>query len=389
MNLPSFFSKQKTAKVLLVDVGSASVGVAFALYENGLVKEIIFSERVNIPFQESLSSSRLLLGMNTALSSALKSVQKQKLGVPDKIVCTLSSPWLMVKNRSLRIVSDTPFVVTERAISDAIDKDIAELTKDLATTLPIEDVFLLEKSIIDLKVNGYHIENPYGKKTKGLDVVVTVGISSKKVVASISRIVGNIFHTQGLQFNSFPLVAFSAVRDMFPDKKEFLFVDITGETTDIMLVHEELFKEATSFSAGKNFLIRELAVAENTSHTQATSLLRMYLEERLSLKQSLSVGETVHKSKEAWLLRFEKALQKLDKTSPLPSMIFFSCDDDVANMFEELMRVARAGVSSRIGFEVAFFDQFLASRFIVFRSGIPRDPFLALEALFIQKINLV
>jgi len=224
----SFFSSQKQNEnlTLLVDIGSASVGAALVLIEKGKTPLIIASAREDISFQEALVSSKFLIAMNHAFDKVLKTLQEKTktTGVPQNVFCTLSSPWFILKTRDLHVSRDEEFEVTEKNLEEFINEDIVKLKEELKDTLPPQDVRIIEKKIIHIKLNGYEIKNPYKQKTSRMELSVTIGVSSGKVIQSIEQKINNFFHARTVHFGAFPVAAFSAIRDMFPQRRIFSFL---------------------------------------------------------------------------------------------------------------------------------------------------------------------
>lgn len=386
----SFFTKDTEDKklALLVDIGSSSVGCALVRMEKGRAPHILATVRENIPFQESLSSAKFLLAMNHALERALKLIQGgKKDGVaPAHIFCTLSSPWFILKSRHLRIAQKEPFEITEKTLDIFLSDDIEHLKDELKETLPPQDVMIIEKKIIQTKLNGYDIKNPYGQKTSQVEIVATVGVSSKIVIQSIERKLGQRFHTTPIHFGTFPIAAFNAVRDIFPHENNFLFLDITGEATDVSLVSGDLLVGSVSFPRGKNFIIREISTQFHTIHEEAATLFAMYLRKELpSAKHALVEGVVLRAEKE-WLTRFEKALVTLAGSGVLSRKVFFTTDIDISELFSSLITKAEAGSLLSESFEVQYIDQMIVSKFVSFESEVFRDPFIVIEALLAEKI---
>lgn len=396
----SFFTKQKQNEklVLLVDVGSSSVGVALVLIARDRAPHVVLSLREDISFQEVLSSTGFLFAMNHALDKVLKRVSgkmsnpKNSLPAPfgeapAQVFCTLSSPWFILKTRQIHITKNAEFEVSEQVLDTFINEDIVALREDLKETLPPEDLRIIEKKIIHIKLNGYEIKNPYKQKTSRLEMAVTVGVSSEKVTKSIERKINTFFHTNEVRFGAFPVALFNAVRDIFPNEKDFLFLDITGESTDVSRVENDILSNTISFSRGKNFFIREISARLRTVHVEAESLFAMYLRNELDKKKTAQVAETVAQIEEEWLIRFTKALTKLSENGSIPRKIFFTTDTDIAPLFLNLLNKAKSDYLITKSFEVQYLDQFIVSKYVSFESGVIRDPFVVIEALLAEKIT--
>ncbi|HBB44464.1 MAG: hypothetical protein UW27_C0001G0034 [Parcubacteria group bacterium GW2011_GWA1_44_13] len=380
--------KQNEALTLLVDIGSASVGAALIKIEKGQTPQIVSSIREDISFQEVLSSARFLLAMNKALDKVLKDLQEKTktTGNPKHFFCTLSSPWFILKTRDLKIVKNDEFEVTERAIEKFIDEDILKLKDELKETLPPDDVRIIEKKVIHIKLNGYEIKNPYKQKTSRMEMTVTVGVSSGKVIQSIERKINNFFHAKSVHFGAFPVAAFSAIRDIFPTENNFLFLDITGEATDVSRVENDLLTRTVSFPRGKNFFIREISARLRTVHEEATTLFSMFLRGELDTVRYAEVSKIVETAEAEWLQRFEKAITVLAENGAPPRKIFFTADAEISSRLLLLISKAKSDLLADAEFEVQYLDQLIVSKFVSFDTEVIRDPFIVVEALLAEKL---
>ncbi|MFZ2303434.1 MAG: hypothetical protein WAV98_01420 [Minisyncoccia bacterium] len=380
--------KQNETLTLIVDIGSASVGAALVKIEKGEIPKIIASIREDISFQEVLSSARFLLSMNKALDKVLKDLQEKTktTGNPKHFFCTLSSPWFILKTRELKIIKNEEFEVSERSLEKFIDEDILKLKNELKATLPPDDVRIIEKKIIQIKLNGYEIKNPYKQKTSRMEMTVTVGVSSAKVIQSIERKINNFFHAKSVHFGAFPVAAFSAIRDIFPTEKNFLFLDITGEATDVSRVENDLLARTVSFPRGKNFFIREISARLRTVHEEATTLFEMFLREELDAVRQKEVAWIVAQAEKEWLARFEKAIMTFSGNSITPHKIFFTTDSDISAFFMNVVAKLKSELLTGAELDVQYLDQHIVSKFVLFDTEVARDPFVVVEVLLAEKL---
>ncbi|MDO8604322.1 MAG: hypothetical protein Q7K40_02910 [bacterium] len=393
----SLFNKQNQNKknILLIDVGSSSVGVALAIIENGHAPNIALSVREDIVFQEVLSSQRFAGAMNHALDKVLVRLQAEmkilveaqgsKIVISD-VFCTMSSPWFILKNRNLLISRQGEFEVTERTLEEFVNGDIELLKTELKEVLPHQDIKIIEKKIIHIKLNGYEIKNPYKQKTSRMELSVTVGVSSEKVVHSIESKIKGLFHTSHVHFGAFPVAAFSVIRDMFPTEKNFLFLDITGEATDVSRIDNDVLVKTASFPIGKNFFIREISTGLRTVHQEASSLFSMFLRDELDIASRMNIARFVEHAEEKWHTRFEKIISNLAEKGALPRKKFFTIDAEFAPFFSSSILKIKSKLLMGGSFEVQYLDQLIVSKFVSFDPEISRDPYLVVEALFAEKI---
>ena len=382
------FSSQDETISLLVDIGSASVGGALVKTEKGKPPHVLRTTREDISFQDALSANRFLVAMNRSLDKVLKTLQAETktTGNPAHIFCTLSSPWFILKTRDIHIARENDFVVTEKVLDDFINEDIARMKEELKETLPPDDVKIIEKKIIQMKLNGYEIKNPYGQKISRMELLMTVGVSSGKVIESIERKLGNFFHVKSVHFGAFPIAAFSAIRDIFPTENNFLFLDVTGEATDVSLVNNDLLVGTLSFSRGKNFFVREISAELRTVHEEAATLFAMFLRNELDPARQAEVASVVTRAENEWLTRFEKTMSTLAEKGAIPRKVFFTTDASVEPLFSRLIGSAKSDLLMRAALDVQYLDQLIVANFVSFETEIVRDPFLVIEALLAEKI---
>lgn len=388
----SFFTKRApdTSTVLLLDIGSASIGVAFVTLEKGKPPHLSALVRKDIPFQEALTSAHFISAMVRTLDHAIKESKTRRRGtvVTDNIFCTLSAPWFILKNRHLRITKDEEFDVDATTIEKFFNSEVEKLKEEIKGTLPLKDVVVIEKNIIQTKFNGYEVkDHPYGRKVKDMEITATVSLSSLRATEGIQRAIVHSFHSDSVRFGVFPIVAFSAIRDMFPHGQNFLFLDIAGEATSVSFVLHDMLADTVSFPCGKNFFIREISINLKTSHEEATTLFNAFLRGELDKPRHVEIARIFEYCRGEWVARLEKVLVTSLKSSAPLHQIFFTSDEEVKHLFEQSIRAAASKKLGAEKLEVWYLDHTATIDLVTFESGTVRDPFLAVEALFARKLK--
>ena len=386
----SFFVKNKKNEklALLIDVGSASVGVALVEVSGSTPPRIYASSREDMMLQDKLTPAQLMRAMNQALEGSLKAIQlsTKTTGVPSHIFCSLSSPWFLSKNKHIVIEQKEAFEVTPAVLEKFLDEEIDRVQEELKDTLPQQDVRIIEKKIIRTKLNGYEINNPYGQKASRVELALTVGISSKQATERIEHTISNFFHSNVVHFGAFPIAAFNTIRDIFPTERSFLFLDITGEGTDISFVNNNILVDTVAFTRGKNFFIREISSQFRMPHQVATSVLNMFLGGTLDDKRKKEIELFISKIENDWVARFGKAVASLNMSESVAHKIFFMADPDVIVLFERILSKIPRVPAGKEYFEIQRLDSLTFGKFVSFENGVTRDPFLIVEALLAAKI---
>jgi cell division ATPase FtsA len=308
----------------------------------------------------------------------------EKIGTKNikDVFCILGSPWYKAEIKNTKIKEKKPFTISSKIISNILDEESKKFIE------PNNE--LIEKSAIQILLNGYNIDNPYGKEASTVDTTLFLSTMSDEVQEKVTDLLETIFVSSNISFNTFALSSFSAVRDIFKTEKNFLLLDISGETTDITLVRGETIKKIASFKLGKNFFIRKVKNSLNTIAEEAHSLIRLFISGKSKDTESIKIETTLKEAKEEWLSHFRKILSDFSEGFSLPKTLLLSADTDMSKWFIDIIK--NDEFSSLTLAEEPFTVIELSSRILNEHCVMPKDskkgcdPFLVLEALFAHKI---
>lgn len=398
-----FFAKKanKQFPFIVFDIGSASIGGAIAIAsEKNDAIEIIYQTRISINSHKYLNYERLFLAMLTSLKIAAENIEQNRLRFFSEnnfelkdIFCVFSSLWCVYDISALKFIKEKSFIVSERFISDNIKDSEEELKKSLQNKLNqnnISDPVLMEKNTIQVLLNGYNTNKPYGKETSRMDITLFMSMISNEIREKVKNIIEKAFNTDNISYNSFALASFLVTRDIFSAEKDFLLMDISGEVSDIMLIRDDAIVKTSTFPLGSNFLIRKTAEALNITPEEAHSLIRLFFERKSSSAKYSEIKKALIAIKEEWLYSFRKTLSDFAEKLFLPKTIFLLIDTDVASWFIDIIK------NDEFSSHTLTQQQFTV---VELRGGIFKkycytknkdekecDPFLAIEALFARKI---
>ncbi len=384
-------SKSGQHFVIVFDIGSASIGGAFVSIQDGKNPEIIFTTRRDIPFQEKLNFQRFLDSMIKTLEEMFVALQKAGGGVRvDEAFCVLASPWYASQTRLVHYNQEIPFTVTEKGLAKLIQKEI-ELFRDskLFVRSKVGDIApeIMESKNIQMKLNGYEVRSPFGKKTSELEIALYISMIPANIYRSINESIRKFWHVPDVHFSSFSFTTFDVIRDIFTEETSLLFMDISGEVTDISLAKDNVLLESITFPAGKNMLIRALMESMKTNASAAASELQIYLEGKSTREHAAQVKKALDGAGKEWLGFFEDALAQFSAEFPIPRTIFYTADDDVMKWFEGVIRNTDFTKFSQE--EGEFMSRSLGNaflnKFVQVQEPSFRDPFLAIETIFANK----
>ena len=381
------FSSHKPKIAIVVDIGSSSVGAAAVLLSPGYKPKVFYSVREEMIFQEKFSFERFASSMLKTLEKVLTDISVIKL--PDhsgKIFpCFLASPWYASQTMILEKKFDVPMMVDEKLLHELQKKEIEDFKVREIEKIG-RDAVILETKTIQTKLNGYETGDPFGKKAQEIEVAIYASISSEKIVKAITERIKKVFHMSSPQFYSFSLASFTAIRDMFHEKN-FLFMDISGEASDLSVVRNHILEETIAFPIGKNSVIRKIAEDTASDFQESASLFRMVKDEDLEKTAGRKIKKAMLATGKEWIFSFQNALSSASTEESFPKDIFVMADNDVSKWFIENLQDAGTDSFSIVGnvFTVRHLNSAFLSAFCDSETGAERDPFLMIESLFLDR----
>ena len=384
-----FGHKNKEELMLVFNIGSSSVGGALFLAQKSGIPKIIFSTREPIPIEEQVEIDRFLSLTTQSLEIVAKKILGAGMGAPKRIFCVLSSPLYVSQTRVISYKKNTPFVFTTKLADALIHKEIKIFQEEhLAKYTTVGgEVRSIELKNIKTMLNGYETANPLDQSAKELEMIIFISMSGEQILKKIENTIEKYFHFNQIKFSSFTMSFFTAVRDVFKQKDNFLLVDIGGEVTDISMTKKNVLRESISFPLGRNFLTRGVASGLNCTMDEANSLISLFkdghAEKRVAKKLTLIMKELQKK----WLEKFQESLANLSHDISIPSTIYIAIDKDLADFFSETIKSEQFSqyTLAESKFEVVFLSTELLHGIATFKEPIIREPFLIIDSIYINR----
>jgi hypothetical protein len=401
----SFSKKEKEEVALLVHVGNGSIVCALTSLTILSKPKILYSIRAHFPLSEKPDAARLIHNTNSLLDPLLETLMKNGFTseywkkhkkIVDFALVTFSSPWFVSKTKRISILEENPFTVTKAFIENIVQNEEAIFKKELVkedrreTT---ETFSIIEKSVLHTKINGYTLDNPIGKKTKRFEAFLFMSLVAETIEKEItSRI---LKHTHILKnhilLHTFPLITFSAIRDMFPSVPDFLVMDITGEITEITLVRDNTIVETLSFPFGRNSIIRHIAKKLNLSPEIASSTFNMYMAKKTEGAVAEKLENIFIDLEKEWSVYFEDVLVDFSPTLTLPINIYMTVDADIAPVIVDFIKLPKTDVTAvfRKNVHVVHLEDEVFSTLYEGESRLEKNERVSLMALFFKKIQQI
>ncbi len=389
------FSDKNNEIVLIYDIGNASVGGALAIIPKSGKPKIIYASRNSVSGAGRADSAKLISAAGKSLETVSKDIEKNGLrhlkftpfgiNTPQKAFCILSSPWHVSQTRTVLLKKDKPFTATKKLLDELILDETNNFKRSplVKEKINSDKNILIESETVQIKLNGYETNVPESKQATTLQVSAFLSLSPETVIDSFSEKIRKVFNLENISFNSFPLTAFTSIKKIF-EKQDFIFVDISGETTDVSLAKNGALSEIVTFPIGKKSVIRELTDKLRTTPEEALSLFYLYQENKLSEEGENRVSEALIASGKNWLESFRNTLIEIGEGFSLPNTIFFTSDKDAETWFGNLMR--KEDYSQFTLTESSFLIKPVDAQSLTpacdTDNSVKKDPFLAIGAIF-------
>ena len=229
----------KTKTVALIDIGSLSLGGAYAILGKDNAPHICYSTRIPLPVTDDASPRALLRLLEEGLVKLTDKLQHEgsaalarSCGVRhvDDVVVSVGSPWQRTQLRSHTEKFPGGKRISSGDIESAKEKIEGSLGIDHATSM------LVDHSIIEVLVNGYQTAKPFGKRAQRMSVLGLASVIPISVHDKITNHLSKTFHVEPIKMQSTPALSYVVLRDLFAHEPDFLAAIVTGEATDLLLV---------------------------------------------------------------------------------------------------------------------------------------------------------
>lgn len=392
MSFLSFIKKEAEVS-LLIDIGNGTISVALVLF-NKKTPKFIYHAKAGVPILEKNTKQRIITGIGTLLDQMLIKTLKLRKEKINKVVVSFSAPWYTFKSKEIHLTENKDFIITKSFFDSILAKEEKLYIKELSESSDSDSknqYSVAERSIVHAKINGYVLSNMLGKKTKSFDAYLYISAISTEIEEKIINVISK--HTHILRRNitlyTSPLVSFHTIRDKFPDERDFLLMDITGESTDFSLVKEDFIESSTKLPLGRNYVIWKIAKSANVSTEISESMLHMYLQQKTDEVTTSLIEKTICEVEEEWAVYFEDAFITLCKTRDYPTRIFLISDDDVMLIFSNFLKLAKmdSTASFRKNMKLSLINEQTVSDLYESSVGVNPSVILVLLAFFYSKIK--
>jgi hypothetical protein len=343
MSLFSFIKKNKESYSLVFDIGSGSVSGGIVRFTEKAGVQMVHYAKEIIPFQEQISVPKHLELMKATLttlagkiqSEGLKKINSKEKGniLMDRVFYVFSSPWSTSQTKTIRIKEAKAFKVTENYLNKMIDEQEKKFKTEIS-----EIGKIIEKKIIQVKINGYAVNDFYNKTTKDLEVSVFFTVVPEEILKNVGDAVAKTFNIKNVWCHSLALSVFSLIRNLFPQKDDFIHIDVSEEMTDIFIIKDNIIASTATLPLGRNDFIRELSAILKVSEIIADSMIKMHCAKSNDEFASLKLAVAMDQAAKNWMTKMFEVLDSFKKDMFISDTIFLIANNDLTPFLKDKLQ---------------------------------------------------
>lgn len=310
-----FFTK-KAQGVVLIDIGSGSVGGAYLCVHKNQPPLLCYTARIPVSIREKETVTEAMLRSLDALAKQLivegAPALYREAGDAHiaMVLATVSAPWQETIVRTVTLEERYRFVFTRHLMERAV-----------RANAPITGRTITDTSVIATKLNGYETDNPWNKHTDRADLTVLTSTIDTDVFSAITNTLRASFHSHHLEITAFAPIAYAVVSNLYPLQKDFVVMDVSGTATDVLLVRHGVIASVRSLALG----IHHLSPPEPRSVDTLSTRMQKHADDARELAEG------------KWLLELRRVLAESGSENPLPSTIFLLADEEHRMYLKELI----------------------------------------------------
>lgn len=386
------FLSPKPSLSLVYHVGSSAVGAALvrmpvrgkASAKSGADERphVLAAVRDQFPYRKDADPERFMADMLSAVSRADARLAKaaeevmKKEGKPSHALFVLASPWCAVQTKVVNVKEPAPFEVTKAFL----DKIVSAHERMFESETPGAGLQPIEERVTQVRLNGYEVADPYGKRASEAEVSIFVSLAPKAVVDKVLDAAGMAARhcARRRAFASFSLASFTAARDVYHERDDFAFIDVGSALTDVSVARGGLVSATASFPTGSAAIIATVAKAFATTPAEAESLIRLVQEGHADKAVEEKVRPVLDKAADGWLADVKESLSGLAlKAAPHDAFVLVEGSESGA-----LAGALMAAIDRADAFSAKLVGANALATCAAFEKGVERLPALAICASF-------
>lgn len=316
---------------LIIDIGSASVAASMVVSETlAETPAVVWSHVEKCPIGEATTTggSHLKKHIATALTTTaleagnagLRALSEHHRGATiTHVTVTIAAPWSYTVPKRVTYHAKEPIAVDQALVNELV-ASAEEQTKeqyknnDIFSDLAV-DVLTSEAS--HFFANGYKVDTLIGQQVQEIALIRDITVASSNLMTAIKDIHESIAPNAKLTITSFMQQMRHELLQTASKTTNYGLIDISGETAEVGVVHNNQLQVVINTRQGINHLVRSLAeISQQPTASAHAQLLQKSTGDVVGLSASQTeVWQEVYKE---FIAALATAIKRAGALSEIP-----------------------------------------------------------------------
>lgn len=280
--------------------------------------EILYYSRKQLPIQDEFNAERLTGSLGNVLSELLDIV-RTKGKRPEVVHVSLCAPWQVSQTRSVVQKSERPIKYTKELVRKIFETEEKEFLSD---HFKDQDVEIVERKILSVRLNGYESREPVGKSAQNIKISFYLSAAPTPLIKLLTKHITSAYHHENIVFHTFPLMALISANELVRGRTStYLLVDIGGEVSEASFVKDGSAIESFTFPLGAHSIVREVAKVFKSNLADSSSLTEAYYQGRTTSDIKRKMDQVLADVTLKWSAYTRGILEKISNVEILPQTL--------------------------------------------------------------------
>jgi hypothetical protein len=387
MSLFSF--KQKKSVSLVFDIRDSSITAAAVIFEKEKKPTLLLSESTIIAIDDPYDHERYAGAMLASLDNAILSIRKNLARTGNnepikKYFFFLGSPWSIAESKILKIIKDKAFEMTKDILGKTISSEEMRVQASLDADTQDANWRLLEEKIVQFKLNGYPVTKVFNKKINELEIELFVSFIPENIEHKLSEAINKSSQKVQRQLNSSVLSAYSFFRDLYPERSNFIFIDIGRYISEVFIVKDDILEGIASFPFGEQKLLEPVMRKFNIPENMAMSYITMGCQGACDTRTEKMIQSLTKTAIKIWLDKLHSSITKIVPGIDLPKDMFIVETSDMTKFLTHEIKNGELSIFKR-AVHINQITEGIANNFIENGKAFRNIPHLKIDLAFLQR----
>jgi len=390
-----FFFKNKSSLSFVFDIRDSSISVAVVRFEKEKKPEMILCKNFELRHGDSKNHKKYLSSMLSTLDRAIVYARHglAKIGNDENIekyYFFVGSPWSVSQSKIIKIIKDKPFEINNSVLEKIIIGEEFSIEKNIERQTLTPDWKILEEKIIQSKLNGYKVDDIFGKKTSNLAMELFVSFIPSEIKNKISSYIDQkIGKNMARQNNSCILSSYSFFRDLYSNKNDFIYVDLGKLITDVYVVRDDVIFGIVSIPFGEEDIIQASLSRSNISRDIFMSHINIGQDNKFDLPSHNRGSDLLRTGFDFWQNKLKDSLSKICTEMNIPNNMFIITNSVISNILaKDLSGKENNKQFEMLGskIEVSIINEGILDNLISNSKIFTNEPYIKMDLVFLDKM---